>query len=94
MKTEFTVSVEYPAEHFFTDMRDFDNRPEGVIDRELDKAKLPEIGGSGCGFGVRDFSIYGLKSMDAVYAAKRIIRKVFKNRNISGYSTSHRKDTD
>lgn len=86
---EYIVSVEYPAHYFMSDVWDFDNRPEGVIDRELSKAKLPEIGGSGCGFGVRDFSIYGLKNMDAVYTAKRIIRKVFKNRNIKGYKTQH-----
>ena len=88
-KTKYAVYAEYPADFFFRDMHDLKNRPEVVINRELKKAKFPYIGGSGCGFGLRDFDVYGLKNMQDVYAVKRIIRKVFKNRNIKGYKLTH-----
>ena len=89
MKIRYRVDVMYPGEYFLRDMEDFENRPEAVIDQMLKKARLPEIGGSGYGFNTRDFSVTDLKSMKAVYKAKKIVRRVFKNRNIKGYETTH-----
>lgn len=87
-KIRYRVDVAYPGNLFLRNMHDFENRPEAVIDKMLKQARLPQISGSGFG-GHRDFNIIDLKSMKAVYKTKKIIRHVFKNRNIRGYYTEH-----
>jgi hypothetical protein len=80
MKTKYYVTMEYPLAHFFG------NKPDNFIDKCLREAKLPEIDGSGAGFGVRDCTVHDLKTKKDANKVVSIAKKAFKKFKIEDYT--------